>query len=100
MAPHLLPVEILGASFSLKTTDEDPAHLREVIAFFEKKVKETQQTVAITDPLKLAIISGIIIADELFKERSTAPRDGVVGETVERDEIITNLIERLNSALS
>lgn len=84
----------------MKTTDDDPSKLQEVIRYYESKVLETQKTVAISDPLKVAIISGIILADELLKEKVLPKEQSNQIANDELEKVTKNLIERLNSALS
>ncbi|MFW5684614.1 MAG: cell division protein ZapA [Spirochaetota bacterium] len=59
-------IELLGTSFNVRT-DEDPEYFREVVAHFRSKVEEIQQSVSTTDPLKIAILAGILAADEYMK---------------------------------
>lgn len=94
----LLPIQILGTSFSLKT-DEDPEHLLEVIEAFRRRVDETRQLVPLNDPLKLAILAGIILTDELLKERAKPSSGLSQAEADEFEKITQSLISRIDNVL-
>jgi cell division protein ZapA (FtsZ GTPase activity inhibitor) len=103
MGSHFLPIKILGSSFKLKT-DEDLDYLKEIVAYFEQKVMETQDKVGIQDPLKVALIAGIVVADELYKERLGKPYpDSASGAStrneMEINSITRNLINQLSKAI-
>jgi cell division protein ZapA (FtsZ GTPase activity inhibitor) len=62
-------IELLGTSFTLQS-DEDPDYVTDLVDFFKSKIEETRSGVSTRDPLKLAILSALLVTDELFKERS------------------------------
>lgn len=43
--------------------------MEQVVWFLENKIRETQDKVPVTDPLKIAILSGFFLVDELLKEK-------------------------------
>lgn len=99
MAGHLLSVQVLGTSFSLKS-DENLDYLEEVVDYYKRKVEETQKSVPLSDPLKIALLTGIIVTDELMKERSKGGLGLSKGEAEEAERITKTLIERIDSILS
>jgi hypothetical protein len=103
MGSHFLPIKILGSSFKLKT-DEDLDYLKEIVAYYEKKVLETQDKVGLQDPLKVSLIAGIVVADELYKERLGKPFSNPKGmsdpeKDAEINSITRNLIDQLSQAI-
>jgi cell division protein ZapA len=86
-------IDLLGTTFTVKT-DEDEAYLREVVALFTRKVSEVQKTVATADPLKTAILAGVLVTDELLKLTGTNR-----GETMEARKLAESLIGELSDAL-
>jgi cell division protein ZapA len=62
-------VEIYGQSYSLKDTD-DPQHIRELAALVDAKMKEIGQGTGTTDPLRVAILAALTIADDLAHLRA------------------------------
>lgn len=68
MKSNLLNIDILGSSFTIRSS-EDPDYLEQVVWYLENKVRETQKKIPVNDPLKIAILSGFFLVDELMKER-------------------------------
>ena len=98
MADHLLSVQLLGTSFSLKST-ENLDYLKEVVAYYEEKVEETRRGVSLQDPLKIALLTGIVLADELIKERSRKSGSLSAPEADEVERITRALIDKIDSIL-
>ncbi len=86
-------IELLGTSFSVQT-DEDPEYFREVVEHFRSKVEEIRQSVSTTDPLKIAILAGILAADDYMKLTGATRRDDA-----EARRITDTLISELEAAL-
>jgi cell division protein ZapA (FtsZ GTPase activity inhibitor) len=61
-------IEVLGTSFILQT-DQDPEYLQDIVDYLETKIQEIRGSVATQDSLKIAILSCIVVIDELFRER-------------------------------
>ncbi len=92
-----LRVELLGSSFYLQT-DEDPVYVTELIDYFHTKIQDIQGSVQTSDPLKVAILSGLLAVDELFRARkSLEGYESADAEAAER--IAGQLIEKLDRSL-
>lgn len=98
MPDNLLSVQLLGTTFSLKST-ENLDYLKEVVAYYEEKVEETRKGVALHDPLKIALLTGIVLADELLKERGRRSGSLSAPEADEAERITRALIEKIDSIL-
>ena len=98
MADNLLSVQLLGTSFSLKST-ENLDYLKEVLTYFEERIEETKSGVSLQDPLKIALLTGIVLADELLKERRTHPGTLTAPEADEAERITRALIDKIDSIL-
>ncbi len=61
-------VEIYGQVYSIKGTDNS-AHIRELAAYVDNKMKEVQKGTGTVDPLRVAILTALTIADELNNMR-------------------------------
>ncbi len=66
-----LNIDILGTSFSIEAK-EDNEYLETLLAYYTQVTKEVKLMSRNTDPKKVAILSGIMICDELFKDRAKA----------------------------
>ncbi len=85
-------VHLLGTSFTIRTT-ENPEYFRRLITYVERKHEEVRRNMGISDPLRIAIISSILVSDELFK--STEDGSKVESLTNEMIELIDkNLKEK------
>ena len=62
-------VEIYGQVYSLKGAD-DPAHIRELAFYVDKKMKEVEKGTGTVDPHRVAILTALTIADELHGLRA------------------------------
>jgi cell division protein ZapA (FtsZ GTPase activity inhibitor) len=98
MADNLLSVQLLGTAFSLKST-ENLDYLKEIVTYFEGRIEETRQGVSLQDPLKIALLTGLVLADELLKERSKSPGTLTAPESDEAERITRALIDKIDSVL-
>ena len=95
--PHDLLINILGTSFSI-TAGEDPAYLDEVLSQYRMAVANTQGISGMKDPLKVAILTGFLLCDEINKLKQQAEEDQSnadaqrADEEHELDRIAKNLI--------
>ena len=91
-------ISLLGTSFSIQA-DEDSEYLARIVDYLEKKVQEIETSVAIKDPLRVAILTGLLIADELFKEKERRDETSTDRESEEVVRITQALIERIDKSL-
>jgi cell division protein ZapA (FtsZ GTPase activity inhibitor) len=101
-------IELLGTSFTIHT-DEDPKRLRDIVDYYRTKVQEIQGSVSTSDPLKVAILAGLLSVDEVFKARGVDQGSAEAsGETETAEEppdaeqieaIAHDLIDTLDSSL-
>jgi len=61
-------VEIYGQVYSIKGGD-DPAHVRELAAYVDAKMKEVEKGTGTVDPHRVAILTALTIADEFYAMR-------------------------------
>jgi cell division protein ZapA len=97
MEPNRLKVDLLGTSFHIRA-NEDSAYLRRVLDYFREKVDEVRSEVGAADPLKIALLAGLNLVDEIFKERHKTS-GGPPGEYAEIGRITERLIERIDRTL-
>jgi cell division protein ZapA len=83
-------VEIYGQSYSIRG-ESDPAYTRELAAFVDGKMKEIEKGTGTVDPLRVAILAAITIADELSRERKQ--RNAVENTTASAVKRILELTE-------
>ena len=97
MKNNLLNIDILGTSFTIRSS-EDPDYLEQVVWYLENKLRETQDKVPVTDPLKIAILSGFFLVDELLKEKMKKglPYSITAQDADEIGKITSDLIELID----
>jgi mannose-6-phosphate isomerase len=97
MPQNDLYLEILGTSFRI-TADEEASYLEELLAAYNEKVRELQESTGLRDPLKIAILTGYSLCDELYKaRRNTGTAAAETEETLSRT--LNFITTRLDQAL-
>lgn len=77
-------VEIYGQVYSLKGAD-DPAHIRELASYVDKKMKEVEKGTGTVDPHRVAILAALTITDELHALRDRCGElETAAGNAVQR----------------
>jgi cell division protein ZapA (FtsZ GTPase activity inhibitor) len=103
-SPHDLRLDVLGASFSI-TADEDAVYLESVLNQYRTAVENTQDISGMKDPLKVAILTGFLLCDEINKLRIQAGEERErletrqEGEARELEQRTLNLIARIDQVL-
>ncbi|NCN05463.1 MAG: cell division protein ZapA [Spirochaetales bacterium] len=103
--PERVKIELLGTTFSIQS-DEDPEYLRSMLLFLEEKIAQVKDSVPLADPLKISILTSLLIADELFKSRQEPSSESPLSRTdndlfsEEVSEITQRLIRQLDAALT
>ncbi len=98
MSSNVQKIRLLGSSFSLKV-DEDPAYFSKLIKFIETKFSGIQEEMSVHDPLRVAILSCILITDELFKEKDKNRNSLSDKEAAEVEKMTLEIIKLIDSAL-
>ncbi len=104
----VLQVNSLGTSFALKA-DEDSVYLEKIRDYYDKVCAEIQKNDHITDQKQTAVLAGILIADELFREKKKNSDTGresqkagkssaALAET-EAERLTKSMIQKLDGAL-
>ncbi len=89
-----LRIDLLGTSFTIKT-DKDPEYLKKLLDRYKRVIEDTQRGTGLSDPIKVSILAGIVLCDEIEKNRSETN----LFDKAETERIATNLIARLNEAI-
>ena len=95
--PHDLLIDVLGTSFSI-TAGEEPEYLDEVLAQYQFAVANTQGISQMKDPLRVAILTGFLLCDEINKLKQQQNGDDMK-EAMEIEQRTLNLITKLEQAL-
>ena len=87
-------VEIFGQTYNVRG-DGDPDYLMELARLVDTRMREVAGQVATVDPLKIAILAALNIADEFSRYRKR--REESAGIWIERTEEIS---ERLSKVIT
>lgn len=100
MAREQLKVDVLGTTMLL-ATDEDISYLSNLVRNYKDELENTRQNLKIMDPLKLSILTGIRLADELNKcKNKNQPNHGkAFSQEAEMESITGRLIDELEKVL-
>ena len=87
-------VEIFGQTYNVRG-EGDPDYLTELARFVDGRMREVAAQVATVDPVKIAILAALNIADEFSRYRQQ--RESAAGIWLEKTEEIS---DRLNKVIS
>ena len=87
-------VEIFGQTYNVRG-EGDPDYLKELARFVDSRMRDVAAQVATVDPLKIAILAALNIADEFSRYRRR--REDAVGIWIEKTEEISNRLGKVIS---
>jgi cell division protein ZapA len=85
-------VEIFGQTYHVRG-DGDPDYLLELARFVDTRMREVAGQVATVDPMKIAILAALNIADEFSRYRHQ--REDAAGIWIERTEEISDRLSKV-----
>lgn len=87
-----ITVEIFGQTYSVRG-EGDPDYLTELARFVDSRMRDVAAEVATVDPLKIAILAALNIADEFSRYRRQ--REDAAGIWIEKTEEISNRLDKV-----
>ncbi len=63
-----LRIEMLGTVFTIQA-NENSEYLQKLLGYYKQITDDVEKIDSIKSPLQIAILSGIMICDELYKEK-------------------------------
>lgn len=97
-----LQIDLLGTSFAIRANEESE-YLEKLLGYYKRIVGEIEKNGLLKNPTEIAIMSGLMLVDELYKEKSkTAKRQqdaNISADTEEAERITLSLIEKIDKAL-
>ena len=103
MGKNSLEVEILGTSFIVQS-ESDPRHLAQVVEYLKSRIKAVQASFSHYEPLKVCLLAGLNVADELLRARDVAsaasrPDPAEAADRNEIERIAESLIDKIDRSL-
>lgn len=93
-----LQIDTLGTSFSIQT-DEKPEYLNVLYSHLKKTIQDIENASGIDDPLKIAILAGIQITDELYKEKLKNRDQSKNLDLVEAEQLALHMIHTIEQVI-
>ena len=87
-------VEIFGQTYNVRG-EGDPNYLAELAQFVDSRMRDVAAEVATVDPLKIAILAALNIADEFSRYRKE--REDAAGVWIEKTEELSNRLGKIIS---
>jgi cell division protein ZapA len=92
MANQTIHVEIHGQRYALRT-ELDPQYIGDLAAYLDEKMKLAARELTTGDPLRVAVIAALNIADELFRARTVTT--GSEGRLLAKAADIERLVDQV-----
>lgn len=71
---RIVQVEIFGQQYPIRTTLQDEEYVKRIARYVDGKMREIHQSMRPDSSTKVAILTALNIADELFSERGEQDR--------------------------
>ncbi|MBU2591419.1 MAG: cell division protein ZapA [Nitrospinota bacterium] len=88
-----IKINIFNATYSIKT-DYDPKYVARLASFVDKKMREVHEKSNTPSTQKVAVLTSMSIADEMFKIK-----EGGMPLSFDMEDKIEELIRRIDSAI-
>ena len=93
MSESVIPVEILGQRYPIRTT-LDPEYVAQLASYVDEKIRAAGEAAPTGDSVRLAVLAALNIADELFRCRDTTRErsDHLAERTVEIERLLDRVL--------
>lgn len=92
-------INLLGSSFTLKV-DEDPDYFKKIIIHIEKMFSDIEVDMNIKDPLRIALLSCILLTDDLLKEKDKISQNPDLKDAAEVELMTCKIISLIDKTIS
>ncbi len=72
----VVQVDIFGSQYTIKKGTEDPSYIARVAKYVDAKMREINEKLPVASVSKVAVLTSLNLADELFKERDLHAEGG------------------------
>lgn len=100
----LLQINVLGSSFAIQAKEDDE-YLKKLLNYYKQITSEIEHSDNLKDPKQTAILAGILLCDELYKEKEKNAKLKKAIQTKEEkntddiDKITSDLISQIEQVL-
>lgn len=98
-----LKVDLLGTSFTIQA-HEETEYLEKLLGYYKRITDDVQKIDTVKTPLQISILSGIMLCDELYKEKTNKLSSELNSQsdnssTSELEKRTIDMIEKINKVL-
>ena len=94
-----LQIDVFNQPFVIQA-NEDDEYLRKLLGYYKRIVERIQRSDSLKSPLQISTLAGIILCDELYKEKSKAQlANGTESSGMFADEQESNEAERITMTM-
>ncbi|MDY2842650.1 MAG: cell division protein ZapA [Treponema sp.] len=101
-----LKIDVFNSSFTINATEDD-AYLQKLLGYYKKIISQIQKSGSLSNPVQISALAGIMLCDELYKEKSKLQMISQNSENSESEiqekkveKLTKEMIEKINRALS
>jgi cell division protein ZapA len=89
MSKRVVHVDIQGQKYAVRS-DLDPQYIGELAVYLDEKMRLAARELASADPLRVAVMAALNVADELFHARAEAGGSNgrITARTIELERIL------------
>jgi cell division protein ZapA len=95
----MVEIEVAARRYSIACRDGEEPHLREVAALVDSKARDAAEALGGLSEARQLLYASLLLADELFEARGSAPAPASNGISAEAIERIADRVERLAARL-
>jgi len=94
MSSRVVHVDIYGQRYAIRS-ELDPQYVGELAGYLDAKMQLAARELASADPLRIAVIAALNIADEVFRARADATgfEDRVASRTADLERLVDGLLD-------
>ena len=98
-----LKIDLLGTSFTIQA-NEETEYLEKLLGYYKRITDDVQKIDTVKTPLQISILSGIMLCDELYKEKTNKLSSELNNQsdnssTSELEKRTIDMIEKINKVL-
>ena len=98
-----LKVDLLGTSFTIQA-NEETEYLEKLLGYYKRITDDVQKIDTVKTPLQISILSGIMLCDALYKEKTNKLSSELNSQsdnssTSELEKRTIDMIEKINKVL-
>jgi cell division protein ZapA len=90
MADGLVPVEILGQRFPIRSTLDD-AYVQDLANYVDDRMRAAEDATPGADALRVALVAALNLADEVFRARGEGT--SILADLAERVDRLERLVD-------